>query len=227
MRTVFTLVSLILLMTGVAAQARELPGSSAVTLRPQMVVHDVVASVQVAGRATVLPTADPDLSLPARLALFAGTGATVSLLELGDRSPLKPTVPEALWPLLLARIPRLASQREALGADLLATLITQLEARDLALIRTLAGASGAALAGSAATDGKLQRGVLVFSAGTLLTLLRNPAAVRRLAVLSVKPGVPADIRKEAAALLVVGAALVVQQELALARFLASLDEPHL
>jgi hypothetical protein len=169
-------------------------------------------------------TVDADVPVPVRLSLFAGSSATVSLLELGDRSPLKAALPDFAWTALLTQAPRLIRSREELRSYFHANLASQLEARDLSLVRLVAGGAAAALAGlPSAGENRLEQGVLIYSSGALLGLVRDGVIARKLIALTFKPGVPADVRKEAAALVALGAALVVQQEIALARFLAGLD----
>lgn len=211
LRTLCLLVAL--LVSAVAAQAQ---------ITPQTVVAELVHEASIGGDFRGLSDLE-DLEPAARIALFAGTEATLSLIELGDKSPLKHKVPALVWNRLLTQAPHLAQAADAMRGTLVGQVLEGLERHDLELPRTTAFAAGGMLLASSRVTDLLQKATLVYSARGVLTLSRESRIARKMALMAIDPRLPGDVRKAAGITTAVAAGVELQQTITEAKLLAELS----
>jgi hypothetical protein len=159
----------------------------------------------------------------AQLTMFSGTDTLVALIALGDRSPLKPVVGETAWARLVERLPQISELGAAMRESLVHTTLENLEKHDLSFSKTAIGAAAGALTSlEGAGADRLKKASLIYGARALLVPARDGAVARKLTALAVDPRVPAEVRKDATALLATGVALELKQQLAEAALQAEL-----
>lgn len=163
------------------------------------------------------------LPAAARITLFAGTDATVSLIELGDKSPLKKQLPAQAWDQLVGQAPMLAQASHTMREALVLEVLEALEKHDLELPRTASFVSGGMVLASGKVEDLLQKATLIFSARAVLALARDGRVVRKLAFMAIDPRVPAEVRKQAGIATAIAAGVELQQTIAEANLLKELE----
>ena len=186
-------------------------------IRPHAVVRALAA-----GRIHARDLDFSQLPIAARITMFAGTEATVSLIALGDKSPLKAAIPALAWAQLVAQLPRLAQAGGTMQEALIAQVVAGLEKNDVELPRNVTLAAGGMVVASGKVDDLLKRATLVFSARAVLNLARDSRVSHKLALMAIDPRVPSDVRKQAGIAAALGMAVDLQETIAEANLLKDL-----
>lgn len=209
-----SLVLLAALLIAVPAQA----------LTPHTVVTSIVQSARAGERGLFEGLGDlSQLPTIARITMFAGADATVSLIELGDKSPLKKAVGEQVWGQLVIQAPRLAQAALAMREALVQEVLAALEKHDLELPRTASFVAGGMVLAAGKVEDLLQKATLIYSARAVLALARDGRVTRKLAFMAIDPRVPAQVRKEAGIALAISTGVELQQTIAEVNLLKQLE----
>lgn len=164
-----------------------------------------------------------DLPVPAQLTMMAGVTATMSHVELGDKSPLKAAIGAEAFEKVAAQYPRLQAAAAAMRETLVAESLANLEKRQFDTAKTVTLAAGGLVLASGRVEKKLEQGTMIFSARGLLAFVREGRVVRKLTLMSIDPRLPAEVRQQAATTLALATGVEIQQQLAEAKFVAGLD----
>lgn len=164
-----------------------------------------------------------DLPVPAQLTMLAGVTATMSHIELGDKGPLKAAIGAEAFEKVAAQYPRLQMAAAAMRETLVQESLARLEKREFDTAKAVTLAAGGLVLASGRIEKKLEQGTMIFSARGLLAFVREGRVVRKLTLMSIDPRLPAEVRKQAATTLALAAGVEIQQQLAEAKFVASLD----
>lgn len=194
---------------------------SAHALTPHQVVRQIVLDAQ----RDTLPgaTARADMPEAARLAMYAGADATVALLDLGDKSPLKKSLPAQAWGALVSQYPRLSQAAVEMREALIGETLAAIEKHELSMPRLAGLTAGGMLLAASRVDDLLEKATLIYSARAILVLGRETRIARKLAIMAIDPRVPAEVRKEAGVAIAVATGVEVQEALAEANLLKLLD----
>jgi hypothetical protein len=212
MRAIALALVLVLASTAVAAES------------PRSVMNALVLEARESRGVGLLEEGQFDgLPVPAQLAMYAGVSTTMGHVELGDKSPLKKAIGEDAFDKVAAQYPRLQAAAAVMRESLTATSLANLEKREFDTAKTVILAAGGLVLASGRIENKLEQGTMIFSARAILGFVREGRVIRKLTLMSIDPRLPAEVRQQAGTTLALAAGVEIQQQIAEAKFVASLD----